>query len=69
MNYLCLIGLVPFVLVCQYTLTGSGKAFNEMCRCLWKIEREVGVNQGEIMSGGVTIRAVGSQEYAKTINE
>lgn len=33
------------------------------------IESKVGVNQGEIMSGGTTIRAVGSQDYAKRVNE
>jgi ABC-type multidrug transport system fused ATPase/permease subunit len=69
MNYLCLLGLVPFVLMVQITMADSGQVFKELCRCLHKIEKEVSVNQGEIMSGGVTIRAVGSQEYAKKINE
>jgi ABC-type multidrug transport system fused ATPase/permease subunit len=69
MNFYAALGIIPFVIICNHTLSGSNTARNEMCRCMEAIEREVGINQGEIMSGGATIRAAGSQDFAKKINE
>jgi hypothetical protein len=50
-------------------MSGSNKAFKEMCRCMEFIESKVDVNQGEIMNGGTTMRAFGSEEYAQKVNE
>jgi hypothetical protein len=69
MNWICAIGIIPFVYLCKSTLTGSNKAFKELCRCMDHIHSRVDINQGEMMNGGTTIRAVGSQEYAEKCNE
>ena len=69
MNPVCALGVIPFTYICYTTMSGSNKAFKEMCRCMDAIHSKGSINQGEIMSGGTTIRAVGAQDYAKKVNE
>ena len=47
-------------MITMSTIRGSGTAFKEMVRCWHGAHRGVRINQGEIMNGGATIRAIKS---------
>ena len=68
MNWLCALGIIPFYIICKNTLYNSGTAFKEITRCWHNAERGVRINQGEIMTGGATIRAINSQDFAEKVN-
>ena len=67
-NWICVLGLIPFLWKVNYTMKRAEKTFIALCRSLEKFDEAKNVNSSEVVSGGVSIRALDSAEFAEETN-
>lgn len=67
-NWYCAFGIIPSYFIISSVLKKSSKTFKAMVRCTDKLARDKNTNAGEIVTGGNSIRAFGSQEYQEQVN-
>jgi ABC-type multidrug transport system fused ATPase/permease subunit len=63
-NWILALGVIPFFVMCRNMLTKSSITFKAMIKSFEKYRRDMQTDAGEIVSGGNSIRAFGTEEYA-----